>query len=143
MRAGLGMLRSGRALAGTSVFRNGSVGSCEHGFSANHELEAVIRTSTLPVARSIRFSPSPEILLTFPGLQRVRRPARQAPGHARGSVIKLNLTADAQLRHRVDDRAAEATALWWRHARPVALSPAHRERIALKPPSHVDPAGVH
>ena len=46
-------------------------------------------------------------------LQRVGRRARQSPNQTRGRAIKLDLTADALLYHRVDDGAAEAVALWW------------------------------
>ncbi len=52
--------------------------------AANHVLttsfKLFVRTLTSLVAPSIRFSPSPEIWLTLPGLQRIRGWAGQAPG---------------------------------------------------------------
>jgi hypothetical protein len=57
---------------------------------------------------------SPEMVTAdSSGLHRVRCRAHQTPGKTRASVIELNLTTDTQRRHRIEDRAAEATALWW------------------------------
>ena len=43
-----------------------------------------------------------------PPLQCVRRRAGEAPHQSGGSVIKLDITADGLLHHRLDDRSAEA-----------------------------------
>jgi hypothetical protein len=75
--------------------------------------------------------------------QRICRRARQSPNQTRGRVIKVDVTADALLHHRADDRAAEAATFWWRYGGPVALSPAHHESVALKPSAYVDAAGIH
>src|SRR5262245_35123348 len=65
------------------------------------------------------------------------------PRHACRRVFKLNLTIDGLLRHRFDDRAAEAPPIRRSYRRAVALNPAHREEIAVKPPVDVNAAGIH
>src|SRR6266446_3069333 len=75
------------------------------------------------------------VLVAGVPLQRIRSRAGQVPHNTRGDVIKLDLTVDCLLHHRVDDRAAEATPFRLRHGRPFALSPAHSEDIAVKPPT--------
>src|SRR5260370_25196011 len=54
-----------RNVRGTSLFRNGPVGSWEHGSRANHELQALF--VALTVAPSPRFSLSPEFCSRSPG----------------------------------------------------------------------------
>src|SRR5258708_29090412 len=49
-----------------------------------------------------------QVLVEDVSLQRIRSRAGQAPHNARGSVIKLDLTIDCLLHHRVDDGAAES-----------------------------------
>src|SRR5258707_8814602 len=55
-------------------------------------------------------APQPTLRRLSP-LQCVRRRAGQAPDQTRRSVVKVSLTVEAPLRHRLDDRAAEATPL--------------------------------
>jgi hypothetical protein len=56
-----------RFVRGTSLFRNGPVGSWEHGSRANHELQALFVALTLLVVPSVRFSLSPEFCPRSPG----------------------------------------------------------------------------
>src|SRR5258707_8881360 len=81
--------------------------------------------------------------LGSPPFQRIRNRAGQVPHNTRGSEIKLHVTVEGPVHHRVDDRAAEASPLRRRHGRSVALSPAHRKDIAVKTPTYVDTARVH
>src|SRR5258708_36662208 len=84
---------------------------------------------------------SPHVLTSRPhGLQRVRRRADQAPGHARGHIMKVDRTIDAVLRHRFDNYIAEPPLLRLRHGRPIALAPAHGEGVADGPPGDIDAA---
>jgi hypothetical protein len=98
---------------------------------ANHDLQIVVRTSTLPVAPSLRFFPCLQ-------LQRVRRSAGQAPGHARGRVTKVNLPIHAALRHRFHNYGAEPAPLRRRYGRAITLGPAHGESVAIGPPADND-----
>ncbi len=90
------------------------------------------------VAPSAQFCPYPEILLTFAGLQRVCCWAGQAPGHARGRIIKVDHTIDAALRHCFHNYGAEPAPFRRRHRRPLALGPAHGEGVAVGPPADID-----
>ena len=54
----------------------------------------------------------------------------------------MDFTTKSLSRHRVDDRGAEAPPLRRSHRWAVALSPTHREGVTVKPPAHVNTAGV-
>jgi len=72
-----------------------------------------------------------------PRLQRVRCPAHQTPGHARGRVLKIDRTIHASLCHRCHNDRAKPAPLRRTHLRPIALRPAHREGLALGPPADI------
>src|SRR6266849_7662716 len=78
------------------------------------------------------------MLLTFPGLQRVRCWAGQALGHARGRVIKVDRAIQAALRHRFHNYRAEPAPLRWRYRWAIALGRAHGESVAIGPPADID-----
>ena len=64
-----------------------------------------------------------------PGSQCARCWTGQAPSHARGSIIEVNLAIHAPLCRRFHDRSAEPASLGRRYVWPLALSPAHREGV--------------
>src|SRR5215469_13011752 len=70
-------------------------------------------------------------------LQRVRSWAGQAPGHARGCVLKVDPPIDASLRHLFHNYSAEPAPLRHRHGRPVALLPTHGEDVAVGRPADI------
>jgi hypothetical protein len=64
-------------------------------------------------------------------LQRVRRWAAQAPGQARGSIIKVHRTIYAVLGHCFHNHGAEPAPLRPGNEWPVGLNPARGEGVAL------------
>jgi hypothetical protein len=81
----------------------------------------------------------PRLVLASSGrLQCVYRRAGQAPGHARGRVLKVDLAVHAALGHLLHNDRAKPALLRCRHGRSVALAPVHGERIAGSPPTDID-----
>src|SRR5215467_12714514 len=78
----------------------------------------------------------------FPGLQRVRGWAGQAPGYPGGCITKIDLTADAALRHRLHNCGAKPAPLRRRDVRPPALGPAHGKDVAVGAPVDIDTAYI-
>ena len=128
----------GASESGHKIGRLGEISSVHrHAFRAD-----LVATLTLPVAPSVRFSPSSEICLTFPGLQRARCWAGQTPSHARASIIEVNLAIHASLCRRFHDCSAEPASLRRRYRRPLALGPTHGEGIAIRPPIDIDATDI-
>jgi hypothetical protein len=78
----------------------------------------------------------------LPDFQRVCRWTDQSPHYTRGSIVKLDCTAHAHLRHGLDDGGAEPAAFRRPHGRAVALRPVYRENVTFRPPADVDAAGI-
>jgi hypothetical protein len=78
----------------------------------------------------------------LPDFERVCRWTGQSPHDTRGSIVKLDFTAHAHLRHGLDDGGAEPAAFRWPHGRAVALRPVYRENVTFRPPAYVDAAGI-
>jgi hypothetical protein len=83
-------------------------------------------------------SATAQAALTLSGLQRVRCRARQAPGHTRGRVLKIDRAIHAALGHLLRNDGAKPTPPRRRYGRAIALRPGHREGLSLGPPADID-----
>jgi hypothetical protein len=74
--------------------------------------------------------------------QRVGGRAGHAPRQTCRCKIEFDFTTERLSHHRIDHNGAEASPFRRSYGRTMALSPAHREEIAVNLPTDIDVAGV-